>query len=136
MLKIGDVVYVNTHENTRCTITSMCFSKSDEYTLSGETVNGRYVWKRETIVRYGLNDRHSIWQEKRLTFVGKREDIPPQLYKLGDTVNIREEEDTIYTVGAVHYKPNGYKYELFANGKPSRTVEEHLVVSAQPYTLF
>lgn len=135
MLQIGDIVEVGTTEKVRSTITSMRLDKSDEYTLSTETYNGRYVWRRETIVRYGLDGRYAVWPEERLTLIGRQDEVPSQPYCVGDKVYIHEEGSTVHTVGSIRYKPNGYKYELFSNGS-SRYVGEQQIVSAEPYTLF
>lgn len=135
MLQIGDIVEVGTTEKVRCTITSMRLEKSDEYTLSAETYNGRYVWSREVTTRYGLDGRYAIWPEERLTLVGRRDDVPSQPYCVNDKVYIQDEGSTVHTIGVIRYNPTGYKYELFSNGS-SRLVSEQQIVSAEPYTLF
>ena len=135
MLQIGDIVEVGTTEKVRCTITSMRLEKSDEYTLSAETYNGRYVWRREVTTRYGLDGRYAVWSEEQLTLISRRDDVPSQPYNVGDKVCIREGGSAVHTVNSIRYKPDGYKYELFSNGS-SRYVSEQQIVSAEPYTLF
>lgn len=138
MLQIGDIVDVSNaseNETVRCTVTSMRLDKSDEYTYQAEAILNRYVWKRETITRYGLDGRYAVWPEERLTLIGSRDDIPTQPYRVGDKVYIQNENRTVYTIGTIRHNPNGYKYELYAKGY-SRYVSEHQIVSAEPYTLF
>lgn len=66
MLQIGDIVTVKSSPGIPATITGVLHEKSETYTLSKEVVNGRYVWARETITIYGLDDGPCWWADELL----------------------------------------------------------------------
>lgn len=86
MLQIGDIVTVKSSPGIPATITGVLHEKSETYTLTGEVVNGRYVWARETITIYGLDDGPCWWTDELLQPTGERRDVQPHTYNLGDFV--------------------------------------------------
>lgn len=137
MLQIGDIVTVKSSPNIPATITGILHEKSETYTLTDEIVNGRYVWARETITIYGLDDGPCWWTDELLQPTGERSDIQPHAYNLGDKVRLLTEgEGSTWVVEAIRHRTDGYEYELIASDRASRRVGEAEIASTDAYTLF
>lgn len=137
MLQIGDIVTVKSSPNTPVTITGVLHEKSETDTLTDEVVNGRYVWARETITIYGLDDGPCWWTDELLQPTGERRDVQPHTYNLGDKVRLLTEgEGSAWIVKAIRHRTDGYEYELIAPDKASRRVGEVEIASVDAYTLF
>lgn len=137
MLQIGDIVTVKSSPGIPATITGILHEQSETYTLSKEVVNGRYVWARETITIYGLDDGPCWWTDESLQPTGYHRDVQPHAYNLGDKVRIiAEGEGSTWVVKAIRHRTDGYEYELIAPDRTSRRVGEVEIASTDAYTLF
>lgn len=137
MLQIGDIVTVKSSPGIPATITGVLHEKSETYTLTDEVVNGRYVWARETITIYGLDDGPCWWTDELLQPTGERRDVPPHAYNLGDKVYLPTEgEGTTWVVKAIRHRTDGYEYELNTPDRASRRIGEVEIASVDAYTLF
>ena len=137
MLQIGDIVTVKSSPGIPATVTGILHEQSETYTLSKEVVNGRYVWVRETVTIYGLDDGPCWWTDELLQLTGERGDVPPHAYNLGDKVRIiAEGEGSTWVVKAIRHRTDGYEYELIAPDRASRRVGEVEIASTDAYTLF
>lgn len=137
MLQIGDIVTVKSSPGIPATITGVLHEKSETYTLTDEVVNGRYVWARETITIYGLDDGPCWWADELLQPTGERRNVQSHTYNLGDKVRLLTEgEGTTWVVEAIRHRTDGYEYELNAPDRASRRVGEAEIASTDAYTLF
>lgn len=137
MLQIGDIVTVKSSPGIPATITGILHEKSETHTLTDEIVNGRYVWARETITIYGLDDGPCWWTDELLQPTGERSDVPPHVYNLGDKIRLLTEgEGSTWVVNAIRHRIDGYEYELTAPDRASRRVGEVEIASVGTYTLF
>lgn len=85
MLQIGDIVTVKSSPNIPATITGILHEKSETYTLSKEVVNGRYVWARETITIYGLDEGPCWWTGELLQPTGERRNVQSHTHTISVT---------------------------------------------------
>ena len=137
MLQIGDIVTVKSSPGIPATVTGILHEQSETYTLSKEVVNGRYVWARETITIYGLDDGPCRWTDESLQPTGYHRDVQPHAHNLGDKVRIiAEGEGSTWVVKAIRHRTDGYEYELIAPDRVSRRVGEVEIASTDAYTLF
>ena len=125
MFQIGDIVTVKSSPNIPATITGILHEKPETYTLTQEVVNGRYVWARETVTIYGLDDGPCWWTDDILQPTGERKNVQSHTYNLGDNVRILTEgEGTTWVVKAIRHRTDGYEYELNTPDRASRRVGE------------
>ena len=137
MLQIGDIVTVKSSPGIPATITGILHEKSETYTLTDEIVNGRYVWARETITIYGLDDGPCWWTDELLQPTGERSDVQPPAYNLGDKIRLLTEgEGSTWVVNAIRHRIDGYEYELTAPDRAPKRVGETEIASTDAYTLF
>ena len=137
MLQIGDIVTVKSSPGIPVTITGVLHEKSETYTLSKDVVNGRYVWARDTITIYGLDDGPCWWTDELLQPTGERRNVQSHTYNLGDKVRLLTEgEGSAWIVKAIRHRTDGYEYELIAPDKASRRIGEVEIASVDAYTLF
>lgn len=137
MLQIGDIVTVTSNPDTPATITGVLHEKSETYTLSKEVVNGRYVWARETVMLYGLDEGPCWRTDELLQPTGDHRDVQPPIHNLGDKVRLLTDgEGSAWVVKAIRHRTDGYEYELIAPDKASRRVGEAEIASTDAYTLF
>lgn len=137
MLQIGDIVTVKSSPGTPATITGVLHEKSETYTLTDKIVNGRYVWARETVTIYGLDDGPCWWTDELLQPTGDHRDVQPHAYNLGDKVRLlTEDEGTTWVVKAIRHRTDGYEYELNTPDRASRCAGEVEIASVDAYTLF
>lgn len=137
MLQIGDIVTVKSSPNIPATITGVLHEQSETYTLSKEVVNGRYVWARETVTIYGLDDGPCWWTDELLQPTGDHRDVQPHAYNLGDKVRfLPEGEGTTWIVKAIRHRTDGYEYEFTAPDRAPKRVGEAEIAPTDAYTLF